>query len=388
MKSFSYLSLVVGIAAAQGVMAGETFNGKLNGVGRTTASADFLSASVNPALTTRYHESDDFGFNINAGLLASDKDDLVDTADKISDLLEELENKIANAVATPGDVFNITDKMNELNGKTMSTQMGASINLGIPNQFLSATLVVNTSVKLGAGFNYNTQDEAYLLDAVVTGDDELDDLQSTVNAQGYAITEVGIALGRVFDLPAIGEIGLGITPKMQRIDLIDYSATPKDFDDSDFDADQYTTEETKFNLDIGATKTFGNNIYTAIAVENVIPVKMTSKTNIDFKLNPTFVTAFGYDNGFLAVGIDIDLNARKGFGRLGDNQYARAGIELDAWRWAQLRVGFQHDLKGNDEDLVTAGIGLSPFDMINLDIAGMYGSDNTYGAALQIGVKI
>jgi len=67
---------------------------------------------------------------------------------------------------------------------------------------------------------------------------------------------------------------------------------------------------------------------------------------------------------------------------LEDNtQFARVGIEFNAWHWAQLRAGFEHDLQDTMEDSLTAGIGISPFGTLNLDVAGSYGSDNQVGVS-------
>ena len=69
-----------------------------------------------------------------------------------------------------------------------------------------------------------------------------------------------------------------------------------------------------------------------------------------------------------------------------DSQYVRAGAEFDAFGWLQLRVGAQFDFEDTTEDLLTAGLGFSPFDVFHFAIAGMLGEDDTYGAVLQTSV--
>jgi len=93
MKSSRYLGLVIGLIISQGAVASETFNAKLNGAGHSTARSDFMSATVNTAPVTRYDASEDFGLNINAGVLGLDKDDLIDTADDIRDQIENLDRR-------------------------------------------------------------------------------------------------------------------------------------------------------------------------------------------------------------------------------------------------------------------------------------------------------
>ncbi|MGR5541169.1 hypothetical protein ACPV5V_21695, partial [Vibrio campbellii] len=65
-------------------------------------------------------------------------------------------------------------------------------------------------------------------------------------------------------------------------------------------------------------------------------------------------------------------------------QYARIGTELDAWEWAQLRLGYQHSMTDDAEDVITAGMGLKPFGLIGLDLSGSYGKDNNYGVSAQL----
>ena len=50
-------------------------------------------------------------------------------------------------------------------------------------------------------------------------------------------------------------------------------------------------------------------------------------------------------------------------------------------------VGFQRDLEDNVEDTVSVGIGFSPFNVVNVDIAGFTGDGNTAGASMQLGLR-
>ncbi|MBW0078114.1 conjugal transfer protein TraF, partial [Escherichia coli] len=49
-------------------------------------------------------------------------------------------------------------------------------------------------------------------------------------------------------------------------------------------------------------------------------------------------------------------------------------------------AGYRQNMASNDGSAFTAGIGLSPFDVVHLDIAGLAGTDNTYGAVAQLSV--
>ncbi|MGX9309646.1 conjugal transfer protein TraF, partial [Pantoea ananatis] len=65
-------------------------------------------------------------------------------------------------------------------------------------------------------------------------------------------------------------------------------------------------------------------------------------------------------------------------------QYAGVGAELNAWNWAQLRAGYRADMRNSDRSMFTAGVGISPFNVVHLDLTGMAGTDRSYGAAAQL----
>ena len=85
---------------------------------------------------------------------------------------------------------------------------------------------------------------------------------------------------------------------------------------------------------------------------------------------------------------NTDLTPRKGFDKLLETQFTRVGMELSAGRHFHLRAGYRTDSKSNVSDVVTAGIGITPFDRLNIDISAMLGDGDTAGVGLQLGFKI
>lgn len=81
---------------------------------------------------------------------------------------------------------------------------------------------------------------------------------------------------------------------------------------------------------------------------------------------------------------DVDLTPASGFTSDGKRQFAAVGAEFNAWQWVQLRAGYRQNLAGNDGSAFTAGVGVSPFDVVHLDLAGLAGTDNNYGAIAQL----
>lgn len=82
--------------------------------------------------------------------------------------------------------------------------------------------------------------------------------------------------------------------------------------------------------------------------------------------------------------LDVDLTPASGFISDSKRQFAAIGAEFNAWKWAQLRAGYRQNLVSNDGSAFTAGLGISPFDVVHIDVAGMAGTDNNYGAVAQL----
>lgn len=97
--------------------------------------------------------------------------------------------------------------------------------------------------------------------------------------------------------------------------------------------------------------------------------------------------ASGWQNRWLKSELGLDLNKASGFDILENTRFARAGLELSAGRHAHLRLGYRTDLENNVSDLYAVGLGISPYDTASIDLAGMVGEGDTYGAALQLGIK-
>ena len=97
-----------------------------------------------------------------------------------------------------------------------------------------------------------------------------------------------------------------------------------------------------------------------------------------------------HTGNFHVVTAELDLTKKKGFGFADDTQWLAVGVELDAWRYAQIRFGARQNLASNDdnngiaeETQYTAGIGLSLFGA-RLDLGALV-SDADMGAALELG---
>lgn len=365
----------------------DVFNARQMALGGTSvASGDYSGVKENPALLSSFHESDDFGANLSVGIEASDPDDFVSAVEDVQSEIDNIESK--GSSATLGDGEALIDSLRELDERGVTVKAGGGSQISIPMEKYGIALVGSTTLRLGGMFDYDpSDDESKIASNIAFNNGDMSNLESSVNVSGVGVTEVGLALSYTFDEY---DLSVGFTPKYQRIDIIQYSQKVGDFESTDFDIDEYRNEKSAVNADIGVMKYFGdtNEYRVGASVLNLSPVDVKSPLGEEFNLRPVPVIGGGYDNGWLATTVEIDLKERAGFDQIADVQFAKVGFEIDVFKQAQLRLGYRDAINGGEEDVITAGFGVSPFDVIHLDIAGIYGSNSTYGGSIEFGMKL
>lgn len=380
------LSLAL-IAATSGAVASENFNGRLTGMsgaGLVTAGyADGVLA--NPSMGAAFGEKDDVALVINAGGVGSDKDELIDAMDELVDYVDYLDS-ITNVEDLNQDMADtLIDRIRAVEDKGVNVNAGASVVLAIPNEVLSLAFIAKARAQLGVVTLIDQGDYA-LIENAVNSPFDTEDLNSSVLGKGALIREYGLALSKRFGT-ADGEQWLvGVTPKRVTVETIVYNATVSEYDEDDFDAEDYTLENSATSFDAGITYISGNLRY-GLVVKDAISHDFAAIDGDTLSIKPLSTTAIGYSNGWLKAEAALDLNAVPAFGLAGDVQILRAGLEVSPLSWLQLRLGLQQDLENTLEDTYSAGIGLSPFDTINLDVAAVTGQDNTVGGAVQLGLR-
>ena len=90
----------------------------------------------------------------------------------------------------------------------------------------------------------------------------------------------------------------------------------------------------------------------------------------------------GLVGDYSAFSVDYDLNEDERYTSFRDNtQYVRVGGEIDIMRQLKLRAGWRRNLAyDNLDDTFTAGIGLSPLNLFQMDIGASYTNENSMGA--------
>lgn len=344
---------------------------------------EYNQATLNPALINTFDENDDFSFALNVGLFASDKDGMLEATEDAQDALDALESN-----PQPGDSVTVNSLLQSLDGRMVQIEAGTGLMIAIPNNTLSAALVVRSKVAVGTVFAYDSNDAA-VLTAIENGLATTDDLTSQQLASAIGLAEAGVMLGK-----KLGVLELGATVKAQRIELAAQGFNVASFEEEDVLDEGNKESYSHFNADVGANVRLGEKGQYVLAgvIENLIPKTFTGPAaaggTAEYKMAPVLVAGVGYAGTYFKLEANADLSVRNGYDLLADTQFARAGVEFSAGRHLHLRAGYRTDIKRNVSDVLTAGIGITPFDRFNIDLAGMVGDGDTYGVALQIGFKI
>lgn len=345
---------------------------------------EYNQALYNPALINKFDDNDDFSFAGNFGLFASDKDGFIEAAEDTQDEIERLED---SAGASAADVDAL---LQDLDGKLVQIDVGGAVMIAIPNNTLPLAFISKAKASIGTAFAYDASDLAILQDIEngVAGVDG-DSLNSTVDASLLWTAEYGLMLGKGFKVGGLKVDG-GATIKLQTIELVAYSANAANFDADDITDSNNLKSYTNLNVDLGLTTRLGQDGRFVLAgtIENLIPKTFDGPNGTEYDMAPVLTAGAGYNGNWVKGEVSVDLTTRNGYDLLLDTQYARAGIELSAGRHFHLRAGYRTDLKSNVSDMVTAGIGITPWDRFNIDIGGGVGEGDTYAVGLQLGFKI
>ncbi|MGM3175799.1 conjugal transfer protein TraF [Dickeya lacustris] len=393
-----YISrVIVGVFATipvASIAAGTWSDARNDAMGGTgVASSHYSSAAlVNPALLTKFNSHD------HVSLILPSVSATVSNPDKIEDKFDAVKNSWDNYKQVTGSrtnaaasAQNLKNAFQDIAGKGGTVDAAASTAITVPNSTLPFAFTAKAWGVASAKAVVTENDLAYL-DSVIAGriptTADLNSLTSRAEGVGAIVTEYGISAARSLEL-AGRSVSVGITPKLQQVYLYNYNVGINNYSSSDFRNGEFKNSESGGNVDVGVAMDLTPNWNVGLVGQNLIARSIDSKTvngiQRTFDIRPQATVGTAWSNGTVTFASDVDLTPASGFAGEKKNQYASLGAELNAWDWAQLRAGYRANLKDSDRSLITAGVGLSPFNLVHLDLTGMVGtSSNTYGAAAKL----
>lgn len=412
-----------------------------------------MAPFFNPALLTVTREEDDFSLDFPIiGVRAYDPSNFKTSLDNFQkgDYVNTLQTSIntyntnqnsANLNAVANNISTLSTQFATLSDKPIQAELGAGMVVGIPSKsfggafyvngwgavggvikyrdnqtlqdFVAATTTVNNAVT-ACGATVNTSPACLAALTTLAADPSVQqyfvvntagtptvtsnfntntNLKSSVDIRGVGLAEVGLALSREF---GAGDAawGLGITPKMVKVNLYEYTASVNSGNTSNATGSDYTAKYSHVNFDIGLAKNYGNGWRTGFVVKNVIPHTYDFKnaptpgatplpTGNSINLKPQARIGGSHTTSWSTVALDLDLTTNDPAGLENKSQYLALGVELNAWDWAQVRVGYRANLKDSARNVPSVGLGLAPFGVLHLDV-GVAKSANEIGASARL----
>ena len=163
---------------------------------------------------------------------------------------------------------------------------------------------------------------------------------------------------------------------------------------------RYRTDDTGFNVDAGVTADFGENWTVGLSGQNLMSRDIDTKDirirngrtgdvvnyRDTYQIRPLVTAGVAWHTDLLTLTADGDLTETKGFKSEENSQYVGVGAEVTPLSWLAVRAGYRADVKGNDSNVFTGGVGFAPFNTVHVDLMGLYGEDETWGAGAQLSV--
>ncbi|GAK84083.1 TraF-related protein [Vibrio ponticus] len=333
----------------------------MGGVG--VVSANFLTAPFyNPALTAIYRRNDDVGmitpsFGIN----------YTDTGTFVDDL------EFAENVVKTGDTANAQKALDQLKGDNLKVDIGGVVAFAIPNRYVAANAFGKLYTESYATAEISTASSDALVNAQ----------NSSVRAVSVGVAEAGISLAKYQTF--MGQhISFGVTPKLQRVYTYVYEASLSNYDLKDLRDNG--EGESMFNMDAGFLWFYGP-FRVGVAGTNLISRDIQTQNipgtteSYSYEMSPQYTVGAGIVADYFTLSVDYDLKEEERYVGFDDNtQMLRVGAELDLLRQLKLRAGWKKNLAYDDsEDTLTAGIGLSPLNLFQLDIGASYTNEDSMG---------
>lgn len=177
--------------------------------------------------------------------------------------------------------------------------------------------------------------------------------------------------------------------------LYNYTTSIYNYDSSDWNSSRYRNDDTGFNVDAGIAADFGENWTLGVSGQNLISRDIDTKSiyitngltgetrnyQDTYQIRPLVTAGVAWHNDVVTLTADGDLTETKGFKSEDDSQYVGVGAEVRPLNWLAVRAGYRADVKANDSNVFTGGVGFSPFNRVHVDLMGLYGEDETRGQA-------
>ena len=382
----------------------ESRNDAMGGTG--VASSRWSSAVlINPALLTSSQEGDNAALLIpSIGMQITDPENLQDRIDNLSHSAEDYLNSanvpLQQIILNPGlyrqmqsDAADLSTQLKNVRGDEARAKAGGALAVSIPNEVLPFAFVAK-AYGTGRVTSDITQHDLDYLDGIANGTvipnpNDLQYLTSKGFGRVAVVSDYGVAVAHKFDVGGV-PVSVGVTPKLQYTQLYNYSTSVYQFSNDDLTDNRYRNSNTGFNIDAGLAADFGDSWTVGLSGQNLVSHDIDTKVVNGFKdtyqIRPLVTTGVAWHSDFLVLATDVDLTETKNFKSEDNSQFVGIGAEITPLPWLAVRAGYRADMRSNESNVFTGGVGFAPLDVVHVDLMGLYGQDETWGAGVQVGM--
>ena len=383
----------------------ESRNDAMGGTG--VASSRWSSAAlINPALLAHAQDSDHIAVIIpSAGVQATDPHNLPNRIDGISNTIENYVDaadvSVARLLRNPSlynqlqsNAADLAGKLRDVRGETAEGKAGGALVVSIPHQDLPLAFIAKVYGTARVSSDITQQDLDYL-DGIANGTvipnrDDLDNFTSQGFGRGAIVSDYGVTIAHKFDINGV-PISVGITPKFQYTWLSNYSTSIYAYQKGSYKDSKYRNTDAGFNFDAGVAVDFGQYWTVGLSGQNLVSRDIDTKEINGFKdtfqIRPLITSGVAWHSSVVTLTSDVDLTETKNFKSEGNSQYVGLGAEITPLLWLAVRAGYRADMRSNDSNVFTGGVGFAPLDVVHIDLNGAVGEDKTWGAGVQLTVE-
>lgn len=386
--------------------------------GSGVASANGMNAAYqNPSVLVNLPK-ERFTFDIPVAIRLLDSGDLVTNLDTLNTNANTMNTALSafsgnqsapNATAAGTAVTNFSAALAKVSNQNFTGGFYGGTYMALPRPEMAYALKLDVRSEIGGSVNYATADQATIntlaadltacgagttasCTAAVTqtSGGQINGLVSTFDSRGVVVGEVGLSVARHVEEWA--GIDIGITPKYMNITSFENVSNIQSGNTSTTSNSGNRKSESAFNMDVGAAKQYqteqGGVIKSGVVVKNLLPKTVRTALGNAINIAPQFTFGGSYGNDWFTGSADIDVMKNKAVieSVTKESQFLRMGAEFDALGWAQLRMGYRHDIAGNYPGLPSVGLGLN-LKVLHLDMSVAAAGKKEVAAAIQVGTR-
>jgi len=284
---------------------------------------------------------------------------------------------LGQSLATIGGAAEgIRSRFAEMLDKPVQQEYMAAIVVAIPHDKLNMSFSLGRKMLGGALVDISESDLTELeriveqagggAESLLSSAETFDSTQfeSRFRGRGLKSTEFGLSMARNYTI-AGHDIAVGVTPKFILATSFDYAEA---INTADFKTDLGSKNNSAFDVDVGAVKSYGNGWSTGVAIKNLIGQKYKTSLGNEIRIKPQARIGISHAMKWAAVAVDLDLNKSESMGFDSETQYLGIGAELNVFDMSTIRIGYRSNLSDVNTSVATVGLGLKVYG-VQVDLA-------------------